>query len=191
MKKSLLLGLVLLTLACSKSDDNSAKADPIFNAEYRELKSLDELPSGILKYAGNKVGNLPVGIIDANSSSCKRLDALSVDNKKELLVYNVFESKNQKDCGMVWDYPEEIIIQPIKTVGKMPSKVILKYNRAATKEELAANPDIKTYIESKVKYTGDLEIGFQAGYLRIEDKISNLTEGNQNKGKSYLYFHLK
>lgn len=191
MKKVLILGLAILAFSCSKSDDNNLKGDPIFDAEYKALKSLDELPIGTLKYAGNKVGNLPVGLLDLASNSCKNLDVLAIDNKKEVLVYSMFELKNQKDCGLAWEYPEEIIIQPLKTAGQMPSKVLIKYNRAPTKEELAANPDKKYYVETKIKYSGDLEIGFQAGYLRIEDKISNVSEGSMNTGKSYLYFHLK
>lgn len=192
MKKYLILAFAALALSCSKSDDNSPKKDdPIFDAPYTSLKNLNELPVGSLKYAGNKVGNLPVGLIDAKNSTCKRLDVLVIDEQKEVLKYSVFESKDNKDCNLIWDYPEQIVINPIVESGKMPSIVSVLSNRAATKEELEKDPDTKYYLEKKQVYKGDLEVGFQAGYLRIEDKISNTTQGSQNKGKSYLYFHTK
>lgn len=191
MKKYLILVIAIIAVSCSKSDDNNTKGDPIFDAPYTALKNLSELPVGNLKYAGNKIGTLPVGLLEANNSTCKRLDLLVVDQQKEVLKYSVFESKDNKDCKLVWDYPEQIAISEIKEVGKMPSIVSTLSNRPATKEELEKDPDTKYYLQTKQVYKGDLEVGFQAGYLRIEDKISNTTQGNLNKGKSYLYFHIK
>lgn len=191
MKKYLILAFAALALSCSKSDDNSPKSDPIFDAPYTALKNLSELPVGNLKYAGNKIGTLPVGLLEANNSTCKRLDLLVVDQQKVVLKYHVFESKDNKDCKLIWDYPEQIAISPIVEAGKMPSVVSILSNRPATKEELEKDPETKYYLQTKQVYKGDLEVGFQAGYLRIEDKISNSTEGNLNKGKSYLYFHIK
>ncbi|MDM1098184.1 hypothetical protein HX045_14225 [Myroides odoratimimus] len=175
MKKYLILCFAALALSCSKSDDNNTTGDPIFDAPYRGLKSLNELPVGTLKYAGNKIGSQPVGLIDANSSSCKKLDALVIDEKKAVLEYYVFGNSEGKECKLVWDYPGKIVVSELKEAGKMPSEV-------TTSSSLLGS----VYI-----YKGNLEVGFQAGYLRIEDKMSNVSQGTLNKGKSYLYFHIK
>ncbi|MFM9400544.1 hypothetical protein ACKLNQ_01225 [Myroides odoratimimus] len=191
MKKYLILCFAALALSCSKSDDNTPKGDPIFDSPYSGLKSLDELPVGTLKYAGNKIGSQPVGLIGKDNKTCKQSDYLLLDMKREVLTYHLFEKKVGNICALFWDFPEEIILSELKEIGKLPVQIYTKIKRAPTKEELEINPDKTYYIETKLKYNGELEVGFQAGYLRIEDKMSNSSEGSLNKGKSYLYFHIK
>ncbi|UVD79545.1 hypothetical protein NWE55_15690 [Myroides albus] len=195
MKKIMLfVSVAMLSLSCSKSDDNNTAVDPIFDAEFVQIKSVNEIPVATLKYAGNKVGQRPVGIVEEGGANCKELDRLIVPEDRKVLEYGnfvkVYENNSEGSCKLKWDYLRQIELRS-NSSGDMSAKVTQRYNRPATKEELELDPKIKFYVETTNEYSGKIEIGFQAGYLRIEDtNLSDVTEGSQNKGKSYLYFHL-
>ncbi|MEC4114154.1 lipoprotein [Myroides pelagicus] len=195
MKKSLLIvGIVLLLTGCSKNDD-APGSDPVFDAPYTELTSLDQVPTGYLKYAGNKVGSRPVGLVSETDGNCKEKDHLYVPEDRKVWNYsNYAKTKtedNKETCKLIWDLPEEIVIRSIAKPGYAMVYVSTQHKRPATEAELEVDPDKEYYIERKQVFSGELAIGFQKGYMRLEDKLSNITEGSMNKGVSYLYFHTK
>ncbi len=120
--------------------------------------------------------------LNVNKSESKELVSMTYGN------YNLEQTNNKKECKLIWEYPRIIKDIQLKSAGIINVDVIDEYNRPLTETEKEQYPGKESIIDYKVHFRGDLEIGFQAGYLRLEDEISNYSKGSQISGKSYLYF---
>lgn len=163
--------MVLALVSCNKNDDNSASTvDPIFSQPYTPLASLNDLELTSYRYAGNKIGDRPVGLVEDSGVRCKENDLVTVymnNNNKAMFYYNHFYDVKTNNCVIKDDYPRSVSIIEMGSLG------LINVNIGATK----ISPG----------YKGDLEIGFQAGYLRIEDHMSDY-HYTPAKEKAYLYF---
>ncbi|WHT37592.1 hypothetical protein QNH98_10280 [Myroides sp. mNGS23_01] len=169
----LVLFLMILSLGCSKGDDNT-DLDPIYSLEYKPLKSFTELGKKQYNYVGIKIGDKKVGLLSDSDKSCVRLDKVQAhfeDDKLVELVYNRMErdcSKSNKVRLVKNSLNEEGILHTIVhgSRDKLDNLIIDEEGRIS------------------------LEIGFQGDYLRIEDRMSNFKRTKHNE-KVYLYFKRK
>lgn len=195
--KKVILSLLMIggLMSCSSDDNKNENVDPIFSQEYTPLKDLSELAAGKYQYVGNKIGDQKVGIISEASTSCKKNDFLNVNKSenKELVSmtygnYTLEQTDNKKECKLIWEYPRIIRNIQLTSVGIINVEVIDEYNRPKTENEKEQYPENESITDYKIHFRGDLEIGFQAGYLRIQDELSDFSKGSQVSGTSYLYF---
>lgn len=194
MKKSILfLSLLFIGVSC-ESDDNSKQdpSDPLFESEYTPLKNFEELEP-VYIYHGAKIGNRPFGAIaNKNCLSNNTLsffvsnDATFVNDSIVFMSYKVDE-EIQKNCNL--DFMR--VIRDVKLVeeGKINVNItdISYKNVKVTYKETPDGPtldSIRVDTIRNVKYKGDLEVGKQGGYLRIQDKFSRYS----GKEKVYQYY---
>lgn len=170
-----ILALLFLVISCNSDDDKGKPADPVFDSEYTPLKSIDEL-KGIYYYHGAKIGKRAFGAI--SGSSC--------------MASNVVFIGNEDNTNIGWPVFTFVSNKPHREV---PGTCTLDFVRTVQMYEMASDGIMLVSIgfSNYIDETGDsesnnnlqeLEIGFQAGYLRVEDKLSL----NANKEKVYLYF---
>ncbi|MDR2221740.1 MAG: hypothetical protein LBE34_03260 [Flavobacteriaceae bacterium] len=195
MKKVVVIfAAVIAFVACSKSDDNGKQeVDPIFSQKYFPLKDAKDLGGGYYQYVGNKIGDRPVGLV-TSSAKCKENDLITIFKKNENVIDSIvylnfrYESKKM-DCILSFTSPRTMSSNSLLNEGVLQS-TIKEYNwRKPTAIEEEVSPEIKRYKDIKTVYNGNLEIGFQAGYLRIEDYMSDYNKLNGEK--VYLYFKKK
>jgi hypothetical protein len=193
MKKVLLfLACSALFIGCSKSDDNDEEIDPVFSQEYTPLKSFQDLESGRYSYAGNKIGDRKTGLI-TESTLCKKDDFIMIYKETTVALdsisyFNYRRAEDRdKDCEMIFEFPRILRNAKLKQAGIMASVITDDNKVLLTEEEKKENPDKEYKIVRKTHYSGDVEIGFQAGYLRIEDRLSDYSRTSKNE-KVYLYF---
>ena len=190
MKKILavLFGAIAIA-ACSSSDDNSSSVDPIFSQPYTELSDLDELTSGKWAYVGNKIGDRHVGLI-GETSNCKREDYLLVHRAAangvlDSITYNNYRLDKVDEklkCISIFDFPRLMEFNKIDRPGYMKTSIKDGYLHIIEKE----GGKVEKEYRRKNHYDGELEIGFQAGFLRIEDHLSDYRYLKDEK--VYLYF---
>jgi|GEM_PF-2244078 len=189
MKKvlAILLGGIALA-SCSSDDNKSSSSDPIFSQPYTELTSLDELQTGRYQYVGNKIGDQKVGLFN-ESVPCKSSDYLFVhrtDAVLDSITYNNFKPeiiKDKVECFSVFEFPRLMQKNELVTPGHLETMVRDGYLQPIFDDDGTVT---KREYRRKNHYLGQLEIGFQAGYLRIEDRLSDY---KRLKGeKVYLYF---
>lgn len=193
MKKVLLfLACSALFIGCSKSDDNNEEIDPVFSQEYVPLKSFGELESGRYSYTGIKIGDRKTGLI-TESTLCKNDDFLMVYKEAAIVLdsisyvnYRRAEDKD-KDCEMIFEFPRMLRNANLKEAGIMASMITDDHKEPLTEQEKEENSDKEYKIIRRTHYSGDLEIGHQAGYLRIEDRLSDYSRTSKDE-KVYLYF---
>ncbi|MDR0229542.1 MAG: hypothetical protein LBI72_10860 [Flavobacteriaceae bacterium] len=192
MKKVVVIFAAVMTfVACSKSDDNGKQeVDPIFSKEYFPLKDVKDLALGDYNYAGIKIGDRNVGLI-TTSAKCKTGDVVKVykamETKIDSIVYynNKYDSKKQ-DCVLTFSSPRTMAPNNLIKEGIL-STYIQEYDwRALTPEEKEKDKDKERVKFNRKVYDGPVEIGFQAGYLRIEDYMSDYSRVKNEK--VYLYF---
>lgn len=185
MKKIITLAAaVVLFIACS-TDDNKAQADPIFSQPYTKLESLDDLELGKYQYMGNKLGDRNVGLV-GEGTYCKQLDYLLVaegfseksQRMEKYFLYNNFRldlvDKVQK-CVSIFGSTHRVITD-LKLIE--PGLLRTDVNDGVFGEIPEKHEEV---------YDGVLEIGFQAGFLRIEDRMSDYNRVTKDE-KVYLYF---
>lgn len=182
----LLFGSIAFT-SCSSDDNKNTEDDPIFSQPYVELKSLDELEIGKYAYVGIKIGDRKVGVI-GESSNCKREDYLLVHRTStnavlDSITYNNYRLDKVDDklkCVSIFEFPRLLHKNNLVSPGILRTTIEDGYM-----EEIPSDPEHKEY-KRKPYYSGQLEIGFQAGYLRIEDHLSDYRYLKDEK--VYLYF---
>lgn len=204
MKKILVVLFSAIAIAACSSDDNSSSSDdPIFSQPYTELANLDELVTGKYAYVGNKIGDRKVGLVPA-SNECKQKDYLVVhrtDVVLDSLSYNNYGLQvidNRQECRSVFEFPRIVrgmdLLSPdhlkvLVTDDYLDPEVIDKLDDDGKPVLDDDGKPVKETIfirKRKEHYNGNIEIGFQAGYLRVEDRLSNY---QRVKGeKVYLYF---
>lgn len=200
MKKILavLFGAIAIA-ACSSSDDNSSSVDPIFSQPYTELTNLDELLSGKWAYVGNKIGDRNVGLV-SESNECKKKDYLVVHRTGtataiDSLSYNnygVMINNNEKVCTSVFEFPRIVRNLSLASAGLANVRITDDYIHREVieikndKGEIEKKEIFTRKRRSPAHYEGKLEMGFQAGYLRVEDYLSDYSRLKNEK--VYLYF---
>ncbi|WP_353100333.1 hypothetical protein [Myroides odoratus] len=192
MKKiiAILVGSIALA-SCSSDDNKSSSDDPIFSQPYEELKSLDELAVGKYAYIGNKIGDRNVGVV-GETSNCKRVDYLVVHRNPttsvlDSLTYNNFrldKIEGRLECMSIFEFPRLLQKNELVRSGYMRTSIEDGYLKQLYKDD-GKTKDGKKY-ERKDYFKGEIEIGFQAGYLRIEDRLSDYKRLKDEK--VYLYF---
>ncbi|WHT38496.1 hypothetical protein QNH98_16005 [Myroides sp. mNGS23_01] len=189
MKKivAILVGSIALT-SCSSDDNKSSSNDPIFSQPYTELANLDELQTGKYQYVGNKIGDRKVGLI-SEAAKCKSSDHLLVHRTGTVLdsiTYNNYRPEvidNKEECLNIFKYPRLIQKYELVSSGYLNALVEDGYLQAIIDDE---GNVVRREYRRKEHFKGELEIGFQAGYLRVEDRLSDY---KRLKGeKVYLYF---
>ncbi|WP_158963015.1 hypothetical protein [Myroides fluvii] len=213
MKKILAVLFVGIAFASCSSDDNKSNSnDPVFSQPYTELKSLDELAVGKYTYVGNKIGDRNVGLVN-ESTQCKNNDYLYVHRNGAVLdsiTYNNYRRDiidNEEQCISIFKFPRLMDNNVLKKVGILETRIqdgylqeiprttsededgkgeVLGEGEVPGEGEAPEEEEVNKEYKRKMHYSGNLEIGFQAGYLRIEDRLSDYT---RTKGeKVYLYF---
>ncbi|WP_410877549.1 hypothetical protein [Myroides sp. DW712] len=198
MKKviAILLGSIALA-SCSSDDNKSSSDDPVFSQPYTELTSLDELQTGKYQYVGNKIGDRKVGLVP-ESHPCKykdylfvhragvALDSITYDN------YRIDIINDKKDCSTIFEFPRLMQKNNLVRPGYMKTSIDDGYIQKVEVIEKGEDGEvdkivIKEEYRRKNHYSGEVEIGFQAGYLRIEDRLSDYNRLNKDE-KVYLYF---
>ncbi|MGQ8869588.1 hypothetical protein [Myroides sp. TSA_177.3] len=192
MKKiiAILVGSIALA-SCSSDDNKSSSDDPIFSQPYEELKSLDELAVGKYAYIGNKIGDRKVGVV-GETSNCKRVDYLVVHRNPttsvlDSITYNNFrldKIEGRLECMSIFEFPRLLQKNELVRSGYMRTSIEDGYLKQLYKDD-GKTKDGKKY-ERKDYFKGEIEIGFQAGYLRIEDRLSDYKRLKDEK--VYLYF---
>ncbi|MGG5578367.1 hypothetical protein ACPDHL_13625 [Myroides sp. C15-4] len=195
MKKILaLLFGALAIVACSSDDSSSSSSeDPIFSQPYTELTSLDELAEGKYAYVGNKIGDRKVGLV-LESNECKKKDYLVAHRTGAVLdslSYNNFGMKvndNKRECGSIFEFPRIVRNMALEAPGDLKVLVTDDYlHKIVIDKGPDEDPEIKYERRRKpAHYDGNIEIGFQAGYLRVEDRLSDYQRLKDEK--VYLYF---
>ncbi len=195
---------VVLFIACSKDDKNSTN-DPIFSQPYTELQDLSELTTGKYQYVGNKLGDRKVGLV-GEGTYCKQLDNIIVTEEfsettgkmEKIIYYSNFrldKVDNVQKCISIFQFPRIMTDFNLVEPGKLRTKIYDEFTEEEYKkdengdilwdEEGQPIPVIKKEIRDV--YRGYIEIGFQAGYLRMEDRISDYNRVTKDE-KVYLYF---
>lgn len=170
-----ILVLLFLVVSCNSDDDKGKQVDPVFDSEYIPLKSIDEL-KGIYYYHGAKIGKRAFGAISA--SSCMASNVIFIGNED-----------NSSTTSHVFTFVSN------KPHPQISSTCTLDFIRTVEMHEMASDGIMLVSIgfsrfldnigdSESENNLQELEIGMQAGYLRIEDKLSL----NANKEKVYLYF---
>lgn len=189
MKKiiAILLGGIALA-SCSSDDNKSSSNDPIFSQPYTELTNLDELVTGKYQYVGNKIGDRKVGLV-TDVAKCKGSDHLVVHRTGAVLdsiTYNNYRPEiinNKEECLNIFTFPRLMQKNELVSPGYLSTSVDDGYLQPIFNDEGVV---IRREYRRKNHYGGKLEIGFQAGYLRIEDRLSDYKRLNGEK--VYLYF---
>lgn len=169
----LVLFLMLLSLGCSKSDDN-IDVDPIYSLEYKPLKSFKELGEKQYDYVGIKIGDRKVGLLLDSNQACVRLDKIQAHLKDDRLVALVY-NRMERNCSK----SDEVRL----VKNNLYEEGILHTIVYGSRDKL---DDLIIDEEGRIS----LEIGFQGDYLRIEDRMSNFKRTKHNE-KVYLYFKRK
>ncbi|MEK6450562.1 MULTISPECIES: hypothetical protein [Myroides] len=193
MKKYLfLIASIAAITACSNSD-NSVPEDPISSKVYTPLKSIEDLSEGKYQYIGNDLGNGKVGIAKKASGTCKERDYIYIykntSQKIDSILYYshtpVITQFNDLECPLVNDVPRVLRMNNFVAIGVIKTNITEDYYEFYGADE---NSGPIQELRRKGIYSGNLEIGEQAGYLRIEDRLSNFKYGTQTASKPYLYF---
>ncbi|WP_413513744.1 hypothetical protein [Myroides odoratus] len=191
--------LGLLTLSCS-SDEGGIKGDPIFSAEYIPLKDLSDLGKGTYFYAGFKAEGRKVSLLAENTDSCQKDDIFApVFNANGDLIFFQFHRSNS---GCIGGYTVILLTNnQLLDTGIMETSLYSGGSYSGEEEKPGLEEEEKPSFErivkstldvvkSRERYDGPLEIGFQGGYLRIEDRMSHYSRPKQTD-KVYLYFKSK
>lgn len=192
MKKLwLLASLLIVGASCSSDDGNPEKpVDPIFELEYVPLNDFSDVQSNYI-YAGAKIGDRPVGLISKNNCVSGNSITFYATSSTAVTRDSIFYLSNKfnEELGVGCEYDFSRTMRDVRMVekGKMHVDIadfIWKEVRVPYDSLGHQRDSIRIDIEKKGYYNGNLEIGFQGKYLRIEDKVSKYS----GKDKVYLYF---
>lgn len=198
-KTALFLTTIALVSACSTSDD-STTIDPISSQPYIPLANFNELTPGEYQYVGNDIGNGIVGLVNPASENCKEKDFLVVykdtAQKVDSIAYYNFKttinSSKEKVCSLLDDNFHRVLRNiKLDAVGVAALSMTVDYTTQLTEQESKTNQGKESTIKRRTLFSGTVDIGHQAGYLRIEDNLSGYKPGSKIKGKPYLYFKKK
>lgn len=184
MMKKIILCVALLAIgaSCSKNDDNNVNnTDPVFDAPYEPLKSFSDV-QGTYKYVGVKfVDQAYSEISDKNCLSNNQLQFFKVENTAvDSISFRSFIKSDTEFNKCDLDFSRMMRKIVLQEEGKM--SVDISTFKLVPNHSNPEAPKDTVYL--KVHYKGNLEIGHQAGYLRIEDKFSKYA----GKDKAYQYF---
>ncbi|WP_430613113.1 hypothetical protein [Flavobacterium sp. JP2137] len=188
MNKSPYLLLAVVAVfgsACSNGDDNvQDHADAVFESPYEALNSFDELGSHVWKYEGAKIGDRKFGAM--SNGNCLRNNKMifylgTTSAKNDSIYYDSYKKSTvrETDCGLDFDRTFRKVRMSSK--GKMYAD-IYDYNVRIDTHRQTQVITVDTIRKNYFK--GNMEIGFQSGMLRVEDKFT-LYSGDE---KVYLYF---
>lgn len=183
MKKTILfISLFVLGASCSKSDDNNVdNSDPVFDAPYEPLKDFSEIQA-TYKYVGVKFVNQKYSeISEKNCLSNNQLQFFKAANAAlDSISFRSFIKSEAEFNKCDFDFSRMMRKIVLKEEGKIQVD-ISTFKLVPNHSNPGASKDT---VDLKVHYKGELEIGHQAGYLRIEDKFSKYS----GKDKVYQYF---
>lgn len=194
MKKSILfLSLLFIGVSCESDDNNKQDpGDPLFESEYTPLKSFDELQR-VYTYYGAKIGDRPSGAIsNQNCLSNNTIsfflsnDGTSTNDSIVFMSYKIDE-ETPKQCEV--DFMRVIRDVNLVREGYLNVDITdISYNFVkVTYKDSINGPTLDSIRIDTIRreiYKGDLEVGEQGGYLRLQDKFSRYS----GKEKVYQYF---
>lgn len=189
MKKGIVaLCIALLTVYSCSSDDNTNtdNVDPVFSQEYIPLNAIDELNFGHYHYAGIKIGDRKFGQIEAESClSQNTLEVKEIEGEESPL--QMIYINKERCLGTFSTRTVEF-----KFVEEGIAEVTISTNNddiidLAKNDSLIESDYYEMLKKDIVNYKGKIEIGFQAGMLRVEDRFSDYSR-TPKKEKVYLYF---
>ena len=188
MKKSIVFFLLLFIGVSCSSDDNSKPdlGDPLFESEYTPLKSLKELNSTYIYY-GAKIGSRPSGAIASSNCLSKNTFATYISDSNDFFSNDSIVFKSYMQEEKVNGECVEVFIRTMRQVklveeGKMYVDIHDFYYEEV--KDTLVEGGIRIDTIKNTYFKGDLEIGTQGGYLRIEDEFSRYND----KDKVYQYF---
>lgn len=188
MKKSIVFFLLLFIGVSCSSDDNSKPDlnDPLFESEYTPLKSLKELNSTYIYY-GAKIGNRPFGAIASSNCLSKNTFTTYISDSNDFfsndsIVFKSYMQEEKVNGECVEDFIRTMRQVKLVEEGKMYVD-IHDFSYEEVKDTLVEG-GIRIDTIKNTYFKGDLEIGTQGGYLRIEDEFSRYN----GKDKVYQYF---
>ncbi|MBB1150959.1 MULTISPECIES: hypothetical protein [unclassified Myroides] len=177
-----ILLLIIPFIASCSSDEDSQGYDAVFNSEYTPLTDLSELGKASYFYAGIKIEGRNVGFLPSDSDSCLKEDMLTPIYDEHDNFVRLEYRRHEKKC--VGGFAE---IHMVQNNIVRPGYLFTNLNLIGgfVIDPLTGGKIEAPTTQSK-KYKGELEIGFQAGYLRIEDQLSHYTRPGGMK-KVYIY----
>ncbi|MGG5576738.1 hypothetical protein ACPDHL_05260 [Myroides sp. C15-4] len=167
-------------ISCS-SDDNKEAAYDVYNLPYTPLTDLSELGKETYFYVGIKIEGYKTQLIPPTKETCLKEDKIvALYNDDEMLV-----RLDYKRSGINCKGYDNIRL----TQNKIVQPGILNTNLyvAGTYEKADNGDMVLVPSDSNERFEGDIEIGFQGRYLRIEDRMSHYSRP-ANVNKVYLYF---
>lgn len=99
---------------------------------------------------------------------------------------------NKRDCGSIFDFPRIVRDMTLEEDGMLKAKITddyieLEYVEVVNEEGEIIVKEVPVRVrKTPAHFDGRFEIGFQAGYLRVEDHLSNYA--GPKTDKVYLYF---
>lgn len=184
MKKFNLLILLLFIplLGCSKSDEEEEGKDEIFALEYKGLTDLDVLKNKVFYYVGIKRGDSKTSVLVPNSKSCRAQEYFTQarSDAEPTLDFGYIVMENGT-FGCEQTTSVYFLDSELEREGVL--KTQLKYGESVPMLGIVLH-------DGGPMYSGEIEIGFQGEYLRIEDKMSSYIKADPNE-KVYLYFSLQ
>lgn len=188
MKKSIVFFLLLFIGVSCSSDDNSKPDlnDPLFESEYTPLKSLKELNSTYIYY-GAKIGNRPFGAIASSNCLSKNTFTTYISDSNDFfsndsIVFKSYMQEEKVNGECVVDFIRTLRQVKLVEEGKMYVDIHDFYYEEV--KDTLVEGGIRIDTIKNTYFKGDLEIGTQGGYLRIEDEFSRYND----KDKVYQYF---
>lgn len=186
MKKSILFfSLLFIGISCQSDDTTEPDlSDPLFESEYTPLEDLSELGSTYIYY-GAKIGDRPFGAISGSNCLSNNTLRFYISNDikfgTDSIVFKSFEQESKKG-KCVTDFVRTMREVEFTEEGKL-NVDISDYHTVIVKD-ITTELGYRIEIVKEVHFMGDIEIGLQGGYLRIEDKFTRY-KGND---KVYQYF---
>ncbi|MBB1139459.1 hypothetical protein [Myroides sp. WP-1] len=174
---------VIFLSSCSSDDESSY--DPIFSAKYIPLTDLTQLEKSTYFYAGIKIEGYKTSLLPPDGTSCVKDDILvpTFDNENnfERLEYIRTNKRCSEGFGSI-----------ILVKNKLIENGILRTNMYFNGNFYYDKNGVRQYYDSDEnwEFRGNLEIGFQGDYLRIEDRMSHYSRPGSIE-KVYLYFKAK
>lgn len=182
-KKFFLIAVLgFFTLSCSKSEDDGKGMDFVANLPYTPLNELSEVGDETYYYVGIRVGDYKMNLISETNAGCVKFDKIVAEKNDKGEIINLRYKRS--NIGCVGGYVDILMSR-----NRMISPGIMDTNIyvAGSYEKGENGEEILVPSKSNERYEGQVEIGFQGEYLRIEDRMSHFTYPSK-VDKVYLYF---
>ncbi|MGG5506638.1 MULTISPECIES: hypothetical protein [unclassified Myroides] len=184
-KSSWIYILVSVTFLSSCSSDDESSYDPIFSAKYTPLTDFSQLGRSTYFYAGIKIEGYKTSVLPPDATSCIKDDILvpSFDEKDNFSGLEYIRSNKRCSEG----FGSIILVK-----NELVEKGVFRTNMYFNGNFYYDKEGVRQYYDSDENWAfkGNLEIGFQGDYLRIEDRMSHYTRPGSIE-KVYLYFKKK